>query len=100
MTKLELINAIAKTRNPDGLIASEVERVINAAIKIITDTLAQGGKVQLLGFGTFEVHDRAERQGRNPRTGEVITLPATKRVHFKPFKALKAAVNGGNAHDR
>ena len=97
MNKSELINAIAYKRNID---AHEVERVINAATTVIKAELAQGGKVQLLGFGTFSVHDRAERQGRNPRTGEVITLPETKRVHFSPGKTLKAAVNGGNAHDR
>lgn len=90
MTKLELIDAIAKKRN---MPPHEVERVITAATDIISKTLAAGDKVQLIGFGTLEVHDRAERQGRNPRTGEVITLPASKLPYFKPGKALKAAVN-------
>lgn len=90
MTKLELIDAIAKKRN---MPPHEVERVINAATDIISKTLAVGGKVQLLGFGTFEVHDRAPRKGVNPRTQEPIDLPATKRVHFSPGKALKKSVS-------
>lgn len=90
MTKLELINSIAYKRN---MPPHEVERVINAATDIISKTLAAGGKVQLIGFGTFEVHDRAERQGRNPRTGEAITLPASKLPYFKPGKTLKNSVN-------
>lgn len=90
MTKLELINAIADKKR---MFLSDVERVINAATDIIKAELAQGGKVQLIGFGTFEVRDRAERSGRNPRTGEAITLPASKLPYFKPGKTLKAAVN-------
>lgn len=90
MTKLELIDAIAKKHN---IAPHEVERTINAAIKIIKAELAQGGKVLFIGFGTFEVHDRAPRKGMNPRTQQPIDLPATKRVHFKPGKALKTAVN-------
>lgn len=90
MNKSELIDAIAHKRN---MPLHDVERVINAATKIITDTLAQGNKVQLIGFGTFEVHDRAERQGRNPRTGEAITLPASKLPYFKPGKTIKKSVN-------
>lgn len=96
MNKSELINSIAGKQK---LGLSDVERVINTATDIKAE-LAQGDKVQLIGFGTFEVHDRAERQGMNPRTQQPIDLPATKRVHFSPGKALKAAVNGGNAHDR
>lgn len=92
MNKSELINAIAYKRNID---AHDVERVINAATDIIKAELKRGGKVQLLGFGAFEVHDRAPRKGMNPRTQQPIDLPATKRVHFKPSKALKTAVNGG-----
>lgn len=97
MNKSELIYEISKKRNID---AHEVERVINTATDIIKAELKQGNKVQLIGFGTFSVHDRAPRKGVNPRTQQPIDLPATKRVHFKPFKALKEAVNGGNAHDR
>lgn len=90
MTKSELIEAVAlKCQTP----RRDIERVITAAIDIIKAELAQGGKVQLIGFGTFSVHDRAERQGRNPRTGEVITLPASKLPVFKAGKTLKEAVN-------
>lgn len=90
MTKLELIDAIAKKRNIDP---HEVDRTINAATDIITDELAQGGKVLFIGFGTFEVHDRAEHNARNPRTGEPIKIPAHKIPHFKPGKSLKKSVN-------
>lgn len=90
MTKLELIDEVNKTTN---LPADGVEHVVSTVFRIITAELAAGNKVQLIGFGTFEVHDRAERSGHNPRTGEVITLPASKLPYFKPGKALKAAVN-------
>ena len=92
MTKSELIHEVSKTIN---LPAREVERTITAATDIITDELAQGGKVLFIGFGTFEVHDRAEHNARNPRTGEPMKIPAHKIPHFKPGKSLKAAVNGG-----
>lgn len=97
MNKSELIYEVGKATK---LPAADIERTINAATDIIKAELAQGGKVQLIGFGTFEVRDRAERSGRNPRTGEVITLPASKLPVFKAGKSLKEAVNGGNAHDR
>ncbi len=97
MTKSELIEAVAlKCQTP----RRNIEHVITAAIDIITDELAQGGKVLFIGFGTFEVHDRAEHNARNPRTGEPIKIPAHKIPHFKPGKSLKAAVSGDNAHDR
>lgn len=92
MTKSELVYEVGKKLK---LPAAAVKRVITAAIEIIKAELKQGNKVQLLNFGTFEVHDRAERSGHNPRTGEVITIPARKLPYFKPFKALKEAVNGG-----
>lgn len=95
MTKSELIEAVAlKCQTP----RRDIERVITAAIDIITDELAHGGKVLFIGFGTFEVHDRAERQGTNPRTGEDITIPASKLPYFKPGKTLKKSVNGGDNH--
>lgn len=90
MTKSELIEAVAlKCQTP----RRDIERVITAAIDIITDELAQGGKVLFIGFGTFSVHDRAEHNARNPRTGEPIKIPVHKIPHFKPGKSLKTAVN-------
>lgn len=90
MTKLELIDSIAHKLNID---AHQVERVINAATRIIRDELKHGGKVQLIGFGTFEVKERAPHNALNPRTGEPIVIPAHKLPCFKPGKPLKTAVN-------
>ena len=67
----------------------DAERLLNAAIDAITASLANGDKVQLSGFGTFEVRERAERQGINPRTREPITIAASRSIVFKPGKALK-----------
>ena len=89
MNKAELINAVAEKA---GLSKKDTESVINAAIDAITESLAQGDKVQLVGFGAFEVKARAARIGRNPKTKESITIPASKVPMFKPGKALKDAV--------
>ncbi len=89
MNKAELINATAEKA---GLSKKDTEAVINAAIDAITDCLASGDKVQLVGFGAFEVKSRAARIGRNPKTKETINIPASKVPVFKPGKALKDAV--------
>ena len=70
----------------------DAEKVIDALIESIKDNLAKGEKVQIIGFGSFEVRNRAARKGRNPQTGKTITIPATKVPAFKPGKALKDAV--------
>lgn len=70
----------------------DAEKVIDALIDSIKETLAKGEKVQIIGFGSFEVRDRAARKGRNPQTGKPLTIPATKVPAFKPGKALKDAV--------
>ena len=89
MNKAELINAAAEKT---GLSKKDTETVINAAIEVITGALADTEKVQLVGFGAFEVKARAERIGRNPKTKESIKIPASKVPVFKPGKALKDAV--------
>ncbi|MPM05224.1 DNA-binding protein HU [bioreactor metagenome] len=89
MNKAELINAAAEKAS---LSKKDTEAVINAAVDVITDCLAKGDKVQLVGFGAFEVKQRAERIGRNPKTKESIKIPASKVPMFKPGKALKDAV--------
>lgn len=89
MNKAELINAAAEKA---GLSKKDTEAVINAAIDAITESLKNSEKVQLVGFGAFEVKARAERIGRNPRTKEQINIPASKVPVFKPGKALKDAV--------
>ena len=91
MNKAELINATAEKA---GLSKKDTEAAIAAAINVITDALAQGDKVQLVGFGSFEVKSRAARVGRNPRTKQEIKIAASKIPAFKAGKALKDAVNG------
>lgn len=91
MNKAELINAAAEKA---GLSKKDTEAAINAAIEVISSCLAEGDKVQLVGFGAFEVKCRAERTGRNPKTKEEIKIPASKVPVFKPGKALKDVVAG------
>ena len=90
MNKQELIEAMAKT---DKLSKADNERVLGAFVDAVTKELKKGGKVQLVGFGTFEVGKRAARTGRNPQTGEEIKIKASKTPKFKAGKALKDAVN-------
>ena len=89
MNKVELIGAVA---SKSEISKKNVEKVINAFTNVVADALVDGDKVQLVGFGTFEVVERAERQGRNPATGEAITIAASKSPKFKAGKALKEAV--------
>ncbi len=90
MNKAELINAATEKA---GLSKKDTETAINAAIDVITEALKEGDKVQLVGFGAFEVKARAERIGRNPKTKEQIKIPASKVPVFKAGKALKDAVS-------
>lgn len=89
MNKTELITATAEAA---GLTKKDTERVINAAIDAITEALAKGDRVQLAGFGIFEVKEREARVGRNPRTKEAIQIPASKIPAFKASKTLKDIV--------
>lgn len=89
MNKAELIAAVAEK---SGLSKKDAERAVNATFDAITDELVAGGKVALVGFGSFDVKTRAERIGRNPRTREEITIPASRTPQFKAGKALKDAV--------
>lgn len=90
MNKSEFILKIAENAN---LTKAEAERVLNATTKSIEEVLASGDSIALTGFGTFQVKERSERTGRNPQTGEAITIPASKTPHFKPGKNLKESVN-------
>ena len=89
MNKTELIAVVSQAA---GLTKKDTERVINAAIDAITVSLMEGEKVQLSGFGTFEVKDREARIGRNPHTKEAIEIPATRVPSFKASQALKDTV--------
>lgn len=90
MNKAELINAAAEKA---GLSKKDTEAAVTAAIDVITEALRKGDKVQLVGFGSFEVKSRAARIGRNPRTKEQIEIPASKIPVFKAGKALKDTVS-------
>ena len=90
MNKTELVGAIAEKSE---MAKKDVEKVVNAMFESVEDALAKGDKVQVVGFGTFEVRERAARTGRNPRTGEEIKIPASKVPAFKAGKVLKDAVN-------
>lgn len=83
---------VAKVAEEAELTKKEAEKAVSAVFGAIENALAGGEKVQLVGFGTFEVRDRAARIGRNPKTGEEIKIPATKVPAFKPGKALKERV--------
>ena len=89
MNNTELIAAVAESA---GLSKKDTERVVNAALDTITNALCKGEKVQISGFGTFEVKDREARVGRNPHTKEAIEIPATKVPGFKASKTLKDTV--------
>lgn len=89
MTKAELI---AKIADEAGLSKKDAEKALNATIDSITGALKNGEKVALVGFGTFETRERAARKGKNPQTGEEISIPATTTPAFKAGKALKDAV--------
>lgn len=90
MNKSELIEVVAQSADISKAAAS---RAIDAFVASVTDALREGDQVTLVGFGTFTVRERAARTGRNPRTGETITIPASKAPGFKAGKALKDAVN-------
>lgn len=90
MNKSELIAAIA---TKTGETKKDAEATLNAFVNVVSETLAKGDKVQLVGFGSFEVRKRAARKGRNPQTKEEIKIPASKAPVFKAGKALKDLVN-------
>ena len=90
MNKTELVAAMAEQA---GLSKKDAEKALKAFTDVVSEELQKGGKVQLVGFGTFEVSQRAARDGRNPQTGEVMPIAASKAPKFKAGKALKDMVN-------
>lgn len=91
MNKTELVSAMAEA---SGLSKKDAEKALKSFEEVITAELVKEGKVQLVGFGTFDVVNRAAREGRNPQTGEPMSIAASKAPRFKAGKALKDAVNG------
>ena len=90
MNKVELSAAIAEKA---GISKKDADAAVKAFVDVVTEELKKGGKVQLVGFGTFETSTRAAREGRNPQTGETMTIEASRAPKFKAGKALKDAVN-------
>ncbi|MDW7678311.1 MAG: HU family DNA-binding protein [Bacillota bacterium] len=92
MNKAELV---AKMAEMSGLTKKDAETALNSFMETVEETLVEGGKVQLVGFGTFDVRERKPRKGRNPRNPEqVIDIPASKAPVFKAGKTLKEKING------
>ena len=91
MNKTELVAAVAEKA---GLSKKDAEAAVKAFTETITAELKAGGKVQIVGFGTFEVSERAAREGRNPHTGETMEIQASKAPRFKAGKTFKDAING------
>ncbi len=90
MNKAELIAAVAEKAE---LSKKDAEKAVKALTDVISEELVKGEKIPLVGFGTFEVSERAAREGRNPKSGEVMNIPASKTPKFKAGKALKDMVN-------
>lgn len=90
MKKTEIIASLAESI---GLTKADVEKVYNATFELFKEELAKGNKISVSGFGTFDISERAEREGRNPQTGETIKIAASKSVKFKSGKELKEKVN-------
>ncbi|MCL2620974.1 MAG: HU family DNA-binding protein [Defluviitaleaceae bacterium] len=90
MNKSELVSAVAEKAE---ITKKDAEKFIQTFVDVVTDELAKGGKVQLVGFGTFDVAERKAREGRNPQTGAPMKISASKAPRFKVGKALKDAVN-------
>ena len=90
MNRVELVAAIAEQTE---LSKKDAEKALKAFTDVVTEELKKGGKIQLVGFGTFEVSESAAREGRNPQTGKTMTIAASKAPKFKAGKALKDALN-------
>lgn len=91
MSTSQLVDHVAERT---GMSKSQAKQAVNAVLETMSDTLAKGDRVQLSGFGSFEIRNRAERQGTNPRTREKVTIPASKAVGFRPASSLRERVGG------
>jgi len=98
MTKSELIEQLID-KHPE-LSVKDVELAVKIMLEHMTETLSQGERIEIRGFGSFSLHYRAPRVGRNPKTGESVSLPAKFVPHFKPGKELRELVNDSLKHER
>ena len=92
MTKADLVNDVA---NAAELTKKDAERLVEIVFESIIDSLNQGEKIELRGFGSFRVRERGARRGRNPKTGDPVSIPAKRVPYFKPGKELKELINDG-----
>lgn len=90
MTKADLIDEVARN---SGLSKKDAEAIVQAVLDSIVESLKGGGKIELRGFGSFRLRERASREGRNPKTGEKVFVPAKKVPYFKPGKELRELIN-------
>ncbi len=90
MTKAELVDGVSRS---SGLSKKDAEVIVQTVLDSIIDSLQRGEKVELRGFGSFRLRERSPRQGRNPKTGERVQVPAKKVPYFKPGKELKELIN-------
>ncbi len=95
MTKSELIESL--THKLDLFSQKDIEQSVNTILDTMIDALARGQRIEIRGFGSFSLHQRKARMGRNPKTGEQVPLPAKRVPHFKPGKALREKVNESRA---
>ncbi len=96
MTKSELITALAEKQ--PNLQKDDVEAAVNCMLELMADALTQGERIEIRGFGCFNLHTRPPRQARNPKTGEAVQVSATVAIHFKPGKDFKNRVNASRQH--
>lgn len=96
MKKSDLIEILAAKQ--DHLSSADVEAAVRALLEQLSTTLASGERIEIRGFGSFSLHQRAPRLGRNPKTGASVALPATYRPHFKPGKELRERINEAFQH--
>ena len=91
MTKSELVSIL--TERQPHLLKRDVELALNCILKLMVDELVQGNRIEIRGFGNFDLHCRPPRIARNPKTGEAVNLPAKVAIHFKPGKEMRGRVN-------
>ncbi len=97
MTKSELVERMARLQ--DQLSVRDIELAVKTLLEQMTQTLAEGRRIEVRGFGSFSLSQRAARMGRNPKTGEAVELPAKQVPHFKPGKELRERVNDAAGND-
>ena len=96
MTKSELIEKLARAQSTRPCV--EIQRVVDTLLEQMSETLSQGERIEIRGFGSFTLHLLPPRRGRNPKTGASLAVPARYRVHFKPGKHFRSRVNGTKTH--